>query len=144
VGGDRWRENWRVAGREGATRFELPRSRRRRQEVQQRLRELAPGTPVALAASAPAARRRCRAAASSVGIEIEREYLAFPSASAPAYLVDDARAAADVFANTVLVAPPRTRLSLPISIGLYLLRATSPWRILRLLAPGRVAVGRRA
>ena len=87
---------------------------------------------------------RCKAFASAAGLELEREYLAFPTAAAPAYLVEDARASVRLFTSNVLAAPPRTRLSLPIELGVALLRAAKSWRLVRTLAPGRVVVGRRA
>ena len=37
----------------------------------------------------------------------------------------------------------RTALSTPMEVGLSLLRALNPWRLISTLAPGRVAVGRR-
>jgi hypothetical protein len=109
------------------------------------IRALAAGTPIVLCASAPAAIARCRAFASKAGVELEREYLAFPSAAAPGYLVEDAPAPVRVFVQTVLVTPPRTRtaLSTPIGVGLSVLRALNPWRLIRAIAPGRVVVGRR-
>jgi hypothetical protein len=94
-------------------------------------------------ASAPGAAGRCRAFASAAGVELEREYLAFPSAAAPAYLVEDAPAALRLFVENILVAPPRVPFSRAVEGALSLLRRSRSWRTVRTLAPGRVAVGRR-
>ena len=101
------------------------------------------GTRVVLSASAPGAAARCRAFASAAGIELEREYLAFPTAAAPAYLVEDTPAPVRLFVTNVLMAPPSTRFALPMEIGLGLLRRLKSWHLVRALAPGRVVVGRR-
>jgi hypothetical protein len=139
----RWRSNWTVVGPPGAVRLDLPRSAMKRRAVERTVEELPAGTPVVLCASAPRAMGRCRTFASRAGVELDRAYLAFPSAAAPAYLVDDAPAPVALFAKNMLVAPPGTALSTPIAAVLAVVRAFSPWRMLRLLAPGHVAVGRR-
>jgi hypothetical protein len=74
---------------------------------------------------------------------VENEYLAFPTASTPAYLVEDAPATVRVFVKTMLVAPPRGFFAPMIEAAVALLRALSPWRLIRAVAPGRVVVGRR-
>lgn len=142
-GNERWRNNWRVVSPAGAVRVDLERSAAKRQGAARTMRDLPAGTPVVLAATAPGAFRRCRTFASNAGIEPEREYLAFPSASAPAYLVEDAPAPVRVFVKAVLVIPPGTVFSTPIGIVLSLLRAVAPWRLTRMIAPGRILVGRR-
>jgi hypothetical protein len=143
ISNDRWRNNWLAIRPPGAVRIDLERSGARRLAVERTIRDLQPGTPVVVCASAPGAVRRCRRFAAGTGIELDRAYLAFPSAAAPAYLVEDDAAPMQVFVETVLAAPPRTRFSLPISAGLSLLRVVKPWGLLRLLAPGRVVIGRR-
>ena len=107
------------------------------------IRELPRGTSVTIRATAPGARRRCRAFAANAAITVDREYLAFPTVAAPAYLVEDAPAPARVFVDAVLVAPPRTALSTPIDVGFGMLRAFGGGRLVRVLAPGRIVVGRR-
>ena len=139
----RWRDNWRSLTADGAVRVELSRSRESRRSAHAAVGALAPGSSVVLSAPAPGAARRCRAFASAAGIELEREYLAFPTAAAPAYLVEDAPAAVRLFTTDVLAAPPRTRFSSLIELGVALLRSLKSWRLVRALAPGRVAVGRR-
>ena len=139
---DRWRNNWLTVGPAGAARVDLGRWGTSRVE-EPAISELPPGTPVVLRASAPGAIRRCRRFAARARIELEREYLAFPSVGTPAYLVEDAPATVGVFVKTVLVTPPRTPFSTAIEASLGLLRALSPWRLIRRIAPGRVVVGRR-
>jgi hypothetical protein len=142
-GKDRWRSNWRVVSPPGAVSVELPRSAARRPTAGKSVRDLPAGTPVVLLARGPGANRRCRRFASRSAVQLDREYLAFPSAAAPGYLVEDAAAPVRAFFKTVLVAPPRTPLSTLIEAGLGILRTLSPWPLMRALAPGRVVVGRR-
>lgn len=139
----RWRENWRVAGGGEALHVELPRTRTARRARLASVRALEPGAAVVLSASAPGAAARCRSFAAAAGLELEREYLAFPTAAAPAYLVEDAPAPVRLFVSNVLVAP-RGRWSLPFELAIELVRRARSWRLVRVLAPGRVAVGRRA
>jgi hypothetical protein len=139
----RWRENWRALTPDGAVHVELAHSRASRRSALAAVGALAPGSSVVVSSSAPRAAARCRAFASAAGLELERAYLAFPTATAPAYLVEDAPASLRLFTTNVLAAPPRTRFSLPIEVGVALLRALKSWRLVRALAPGRVVVGRR-
>ena len=138
-----WGNNWLAVSPPGAARIDLGRSAASRRTAAHEVRDLPPGTPVVLSASAPRAVGRCRSFASAAGIELEREYLAFPSAQAPAYLVEDAPASASVFVRTILVAPPGTALSTAIDACLGILRLLPSSRLIRVLAPGRVVVGRR-
>jgi hypothetical protein len=126
----------------GATRIELGRSRAARREQERAVRELPPGTPVILSTPGPGSARRCRRFAARVDVALEREFLAVPSITAPAYLVEDAREPVDVFLTTVLVTPPGAPLTRAVDVVLALVRALRPLRLIRALAPGRVAVGR--
>ena len=73
-------------------------------------------------------------------MDVAREYLAFPSASVPAYLVEDDLAAIRFFSDSALVAPPESgRL---IRFGVGILRGLRSPRLLRRVAPGRVVTGR--
>jgi hypothetical protein len=140
VGAPRWSENWRALAPAGAIPVRVPHGRNR--ELEARVRSLPTGTSIVLSATAPGARRRCRALARRAGIAIEREYLAVPSATAPGYLIEDARAPIRFFVDRVLapvVAPP---LGLPVAAALDVCRKAVPWRIVRLFTPGRVSVGR--
>jgi hypothetical protein len=143
MGAERWKSNWLVVSPPEAVRVDLHRSRRRRRALAQEARDLAPGTPVVLVSSAPGAIRRCRAFAAAAGVTLENEYLAFPSAGAPAYLVEDDPAPLRLFVTTVLTAPPRRGFVSPLAAGLALVRRFHPWRLLRCVAPGRVVVGTR-
>jgi hypothetical protein len=143
MGDLRWRANWRAVGPPGAARAHIGRSWAGRRPLARSLRALPAGTPVVLSTPAPGATRRARRVAAAAGIAVEREYLAFPSASAPAYLVEDAPGSVRFFAATLLVAPPGMALGGAVETGLAALRAAGPWRLTRLLAPGRIVVGRR-
>ena len=143
MGAERWRDNWRAVSPPGAVRVTLEGTHASRRAMTGLVRDLPAGSPVVVSASAPGAGRRCRAFAARAGVELERQYLALPSAAAPAYLVEDAPAPVEVLVKTVLAAPPGTRLSTPIGAALSVVRALSPWRLMRVLAPGRLVVGRR-
>ena len=101
------------------------------------------GTPVVLVAVAPFANRRTRRFAVAAGVDVTRNYLAFPSARAPAYLVDDAPQPIRAFVEYALAAPPSVSLPAPVAQGVGLLRSVAPVRLIRLVSGGRVAVGRR-
>lgn len=139
----RWRENWRAIAPVGAVLAPVARSRAQRRASLAALRKLPPGTAVVVSASAPAASARCRRFATAAGLELERAYLAFPTAAAPAYLVEDAPAPVRVFVANVLAAPTGSRFLLPMELALGVLRTLKSWRLVRTLAPGRVVVGRR-
>lgn len=140
---DRWRDNWLAIAPAGAVRVAVPAIGRGTGDTGRCVAELPAGSPIVLSATAPGAGYRCRALAERCAIVLERSYLAFPSASRPAYLVEDAPASVGVFLQTVLVAPPRSRTSVPIGAALALLRTMRAWRLIRVLAPGRLVVGRR-
>ena len=139
---ERWRDNWRAVSPPGAVRVELGRSRAARRQAERDVRALPAGTAVALAAAGPGAARRCRRLASRTGLVLEREFLAVPSATVPAYLVEDERGPVELFLATVLVTPPGAPLARAVEGVLTLVRALRPVRVVRALAPGRVAVGR--
>lgn len=143
IGHERWKDNWRVVSPAGAVRVDVHRSAAKRSASRRMVSELPTGSPVVLVASAPRAIDRCRTFAAEVGIELQREYLAFPSAQAPGYLVEDAPAPLRLFVETILVAPARTSLAVLIDSSVSLLRSLGPLWLIRALAPGRVAVGRR-
>ena len=139
----RWGANWLVLSPPGAVRVDLRRWGANYRDAMRAVGDLPAGTPVVLSAVAPGAIGRCRSFAAKTGIEVDGEYLAFPTASAPAYLVEDAPATVRVFVKTMLVAPPRGFFTPVIEAAVVLLRALSPWRLIRAVAPGRVVVGRR-
>jgi hypothetical protein len=143
VSSDRWSSNWLAVGPPDAVRVELPGIGRRMATARRLVGELPAGSPVVVSAPAPGAGRRCRALARRSGLALDRAYLAFPSAARPAYLVEDAPASVRVFLQTVLVAPPRSRATVPIGAAFALARTLHAWRLIRVLAPGRLVVGRR-
>jgi hypothetical protein len=137
---ERWRQNWRTLG-DGAVRVEVRAGSGA--EAARRIRQLPPGTPVVLAASGPTATRRCRAMAARTGVELEREFLAIPTATAPGCLVENAAAPVGAFVRSVLVAPQDTRLGPIVDAGLAGLRAINPLHVLRIIVPGRLLLGMR-
>jgi hypothetical protein len=138
----RWERNRAVVAPPGALEVNVPRSRTRRRALRKRLETIAAGTPVVLCASAPFARRRVRRLARQSGLELVREYLAFPTAAAPAYLIEEDASAIGFFIEHALVVPPGPRIPLPVEFAVRAVRAFEPTRLLRLVAPGRVVVGR--
>jgi hypothetical protein len=144
ISSERWRDNSRIVGPQGAVRVRVPwRALLRGSASRAGVRNLPAGAAVILVASAPAAGLRCRAFAARTGIALEREYLAFPTADAPAYLVERAAPSVRLFTRSILASPPGTSLRLPIHLLLGLLRAVGSWRVIEACAPGRVALGRR-
>lgn len=137
----RWSENWRAIAPPDAVPVKLPIGQPKR-FLGLALSALLPGTPVVLYASAPGAIRRCRSFVRRVEIEVDGEYLAFPSALAPAYLVEDAPDSARLFFRDVLSEPPRPGLALLSAAALWVLRILASRRAIRHLAPGRLVVGR--
>lgn len=142
-GETRWGNNWRLLGPAEATKVDVPVSRRARRASERGLRELPLGTEVVLVTRTRGGGRRCRAVAARARIAVERTYLAFPSADAPAYLVEDQPAPVRVFLKTILVAPPGSKRSLPMLAAVRILRSLGTWRVVRALAPGFLLVGRR-
>ncbi len=140
---EQWQENWGTVSSAGAVRVELGRSAANRRRASRTVRELQAGTPIVVCVRGPGAMRRCRRFASGAGIELDREYLAFPSVRSPAYLVEAAPAPVHFFIETVLVTPPRMRCAGLIEACVTAVRSLSPQRLIRLLAPGRVVVGSR-
>jgi hypothetical protein len=138
----RWERNRAVVAPPGALEVTVPRSRTGRRDLRERLETVPAGTSVVLCASAPFARRRVRKLAQQSGLELLLEYLAFPTAAAPAYLVEENAPAVRFFIEHALVVPPGLRIPLPAELAVRGVRALQPTRLMRLFAPGRVAVGR--
>jgi hypothetical protein len=123
-----------------AVELDLPFGRGSRADVRRRLSALPSGTPIVLCASGRLSPRRTRRLLRETGMDVAREYLAFPSASVPVYLVEDDRAAIRYFSDSALVAPPGSgRL---VRLGVGTLRALRSPRLLGRVAPGRVVTGR--
>jgi hypothetical protein len=77
-------------------------------------------------------------------IEVDRVFIAIPSARSPLYLVEDAPEPINYFCSTLLTLPPGTSILAPFGEAfLAFVRAFrgSPW--IGSVLPGRVLVGRR-
>jgi hypothetical protein len=142
-GREHWRENCRAVSPPGAVVVDVGRSRASLASARERVAGLEAGTPVVLLSPAPGASRRCRSFAARAGIRLDRDYLAFPSAATPAYLVANEVAPVRAFLRSVLVAPPGTRVPFVFELGIAILRALGP-RAAGAVAPGRVVVGWRS
>lgn len=139
-----WQNNWKAVAAPGAGRIDLRRGGAASLHRDSPHGALGIGDEVVICTSAPGADRRCRRFAAGAGLKLDRSYLAFPSAAAPAYLVEDSPEAIALFARSVLVAPPRARFALAIEVVLLVVRRLRLWWLVRLLAPGRLAVGSKA
>lgn len=139
-----WQRNLVAVGPPGSLHVTLQRAPLVRSALERSVRELPEGAPVVISAAAPGAVGRCRAFAARAGVDVLREYLAFPAPGAPAYLVEDAPGTIRLFVRNVLVAPPGSRVAAPLEACFAVLRAFEPLRLLRTVAPGRVVLGRRA
>lgn len=142
VGNERWQENWRAVSPTGGTLVHVSRSRRERRALRQTVGGLPVGTPVVVSASAPGAIRRCRGFAAQTGLVVEREYLAVPTARAPAYLVEDTPTSVGVFLESVLFAPPGVPFRPVVEALLLIARKLRAWRLVRAAAPAHMLVGR--
>ena len=91
-------------------------------------------------AGGPASRARCRQAARTARLQVERELIVLPGLRRPMYLVEDAPESVEWFARNVLVVPPRIPLQGVAYVAVALLRRS--WRLWGLVSPGRVLVGR--
>jgi hypothetical protein len=140
---ERWSANWRVLSPKGSVRLVLGGTSDAVRATEERARDLPSGTPVVIVAGAPRAATRCRTFAARTDIEIEREYVALPSAAAPAYLIEDARETFRVFVDQVQASPSRGLVGLTHDAAQQLMRALRPRRLIASFAAGRVAVGRR-
>lgn len=140
---ERWRRNRRVVAPADALVAEVAPLRRNHDALIHQVGALAAGSPVVVCSPAPFARRRCRRFASAAGIDIDREYLALPTAGAPAYLVEDAPAAIAYFVRSIIVPPPGRIWTTPLRLCVSVVaRLPNPGLLLRSIAPSMV-VGRR-
>jgi hypothetical protein len=128
---------------EGAHRFDVPLAPWARRRAARGLRSLPAGTPVALVSRGPAAAPRCRRLAEAGGIALERQYLAFPSVSAPLALVEDRGGPARYLASLAAAPPGVRRGWLAVGVALWFAAAVPGWLVCA-LAPGGVGLGRRA
>jgi hypothetical protein len=140
---ERWAGNWRAVSPEGSVHVFVGRGRDSAKAALAEARILAPGVPVVVVAEAPGSVRRSRRLAAAAGIQVEREYLALPSAKAPAYLIEDEPEAFRVFVEGVLASPGHGVLGRIQDVVVALVRRLRPRRVVSGLAAGRVLVGRR-
>jgi hypothetical protein len=139
-----WKENWRVLAPTADRRTDLSRRGGMRAAVDE-LRELPEGTLVAIFAPGFGAVHRVRKCARRAEIVHWREYMAFPSVQAPAYLVEASPTSLDYFFDTVATVPPNVaKLESAANLGLTVLRAACRSSLLRRLFPGRILVGSRS
>lgn len=139
----RWGGNWRAVSEEGSARIDVARGRGGRNAAVADARRLPPGTPVVLVVSAPGSTRRARSVAAAAGVDISREYLALPSAEAPAYLIENAAGPFRVFVDNVLGSPSQGALGRMQDMAVAAIRRTRPRRLVGMLGAGSIAVGRR-
>lgn len=135
-------EPWQVLTPPGTVRVDVPFGWRAGRALQRKIRAWPPGTVVALCGGGT--RRRWRRFAAGAGLDVEREYLIFPSLRTPHFLVDDRPRAVTYFWSTLLTVPPGsgTRSALA-SFFIFVTRALAPWSLVRALTPVRLAVARR-
>lgn len=113
--------------------------------TRRRLQALPNGTPVALLDSRWGSRRRLRRAAVRGGVELSREYLLLPGLAAAVLVVEDAPAPVSWLWRTVATVPPGSVRTAPlVEAAVRLGRSVLPAGALGRVAPGRLALGRRA
>lgn len=140
---ERWRQNRYVIAPTDAFVAEVAPFRRGSGALLDEVGALASGSHVIVRSPAPFARRRCRRFASAAGVDIHREYLALPTASTPAYLVEDSPAATAYFLRSIIAPPPGRIWTAPVRMCLSALsRLPYPGLVARSVAP-RMVVGTR-
>ncbi len=136
-----WSENWRAVSPPGAARFDLPR-RRSRLHIQEQVTRLPSGTAVAISARGVGSSLRCTRFARRAGLTVSKSYIQFPSARAPAFLVEAAPASLDYLTGSVATVPPGTTAAAPIvEFGLRGLRKICKTRLFMALAPNLLMIG---
>jgi hypothetical protein len=105
------------------------------------LRQLPPGTSVALVTDRLFGRARMALRARLAGIEVQRSLVVLPSISSPLAVLDDNRSAVRHFWAVVAAVPPGvTWAHAPASLVLTAVRRL-PWQLTGAIAPGRVLIG---
>ena len=84
---------------------------------------------------------RCRRFLRQASCELAREFLIFPTLTAPAYLVQAQPLALAHFWQAVVALPPGGRNGALAHAVLQVVRRLNPWRAARALTPSRVLVG---
>jgi len=139
----RWSGNWRAVSEEGSARIDVARGRSGRRAAVADARMLPPGTEIVLVVPAPGSTRRARTVAAAAGVDVSREYLALPSAQAPAYLIENAAGPFRVFVDNVLGSPSHGALGRLQDVAVGVIRRLRPRRLVGMLGAGSVVVGRR-
>jgi hypothetical protein len=140
---DRWVDNWRWVSEPGSARVVVGRGRHGAAAALAEVRALPSGIPVVLVADAPGSTRRSRKLAAAAGISVEREYLALPSASAPAYLIEDEPEPFQLFVDRILGSPSHGLLGRVQDVAVAVVRRLRPRRLVSATAAGRIVVGKR-
>lgn len=105
--------------------------------------QLNPHLPVVLIDQRPFSRRRLRRVARALSIEVEREFIVFPTLRRPLMLIDDTEAAVRHFWSAVATVPPGLAFTALPATALLALARILPWSWTGGVAPGRALVGRR-
>ena len=135
---------WGVLGAPDALKVDLPRGPWDRLADVARVRALPKGATVVVAGTGPLADARCERFARTAGIEVRRGFFLFPSARSPVYAVSAGADSIGYFVSSVLTVPPGTTTLTGLMDGVMsMVRRFSSRRLMRTVAPGFVAVGRR-
>jgi hypothetical protein len=135
-----WTTRYQVMAAPDALVVDVPRSRSARRKTAMTVRALPPGRGVVLRGSSSA----IRALAGAAGVRIARELIALPSATSPAYLVEDDALPLALLCTAFLSVPPGlVRLAGPAGGLLRVGALAGRSRLVRLALRSRIAVGTR-
>lgn len=135
-----WTTRYQVLAAPDALVVDVPRSRSARRKTAMTVRALPPGRGVVLRGSSSA----IRALAGAAGVRIARELIALPSATSPAYLVEDDALPLALLCTAFLSVPPGlVRLAGPAGGLLRVGALAGRSRLVRLALRSRIAVGTR-
>jgi hypothetical protein len=135
-----WTTRYQVMAAPDALVVDVPRSRSARRKTAMTVRALPPGRGVVLRGSSSA----IRALAGAAGVRIAREFIALPSATSPAYLVEDDALPLALLCTAFLSVPPGlVRLAGPAGGLLRVGALAGRSRLVRLALRSRIAVGTR-
>lgn len=133
-----WATRYQVLAAPDAAVVDVPRGRRGRRAAAALLRALPAGRGVVLRGSSASVHEVARAAR----VRIVRELIALPSATTPAYLVDDDAAPLTLLCTELLSVPPGlVRLAGPAGMLLRVGAVAARSRLARRLLHSRIAVG---
>jgi hypothetical protein len=133
-----WSQRHRLLAASDALVVDIPRSRRARRAAAANVRALPVGRSVILRGSSSSVNAVARAA----GVSVARELIALPSASSPAYLVEDHAVPLAVMFNELLSVPPGlVRLAGPAGGLLRVGGLAARFKWSRRLLRSRIAVG---